>query len=202
MISDGDSSAYETVKHIYVNQLIKDLARSKSFKNSSTNDPMNENINEDYDDTLPQLSPEQFQSNIVMKEDCINHVKKRVSSHLKTLRNRYSGFESAREESLSSEVEKKKHIKVKRHLSSHPSAHSSSDDDDFHSFSQPVIKSRRRRRLPDGKPYSGSNGRMTKTMEHKLADYYGIAIRHSSESAKSMANVLQMHETRFHCRSC
>ncbi|CAF1521043.1 unnamed protein product [Adineta steineri] len=35
---------------------------------------------------------------------------------------------------------------------------------------------RRRRRLADGKTYGGGVGRMTKCMEKKLSDYYGLAI--------------------------
>ncbi|CAF4142249.1 unnamed protein product [Rotaria magnacalcarata] len=157
MISDGDSSAYEAVKHTYVNALIKNLIRSGKFTNHSSMDSKDENINI----FLSKLSSEQYENNLVTKEDCINHVKKRVSSHLKTLKSRYSGFENVREENLTSATEKNKHI-------------------------QPVGKSRKRRRLADGKSYGGGAGRMTKAMEHKLADSYGIAIRQSSESAKNL----------------
>ncbi|CAF4863035.1 unnamed protein product, partial [Rotaria magnacalcarata] len=62
---------------------------------------------------------------------------------------------------------------------------------DIDSFLQPVGKSRKRRRLADGKSYGGGAGRMTKAMEHKLANSYGIAIRQSSESAKSTIIVLR-----------
>ncbi|CAF4881343.1 unnamed protein product [Rotaria socialis] len=54
------------------------------------------------------------------------------------------------------------------------------------SFLQPVSKSRKRRRLADGKSYGGGAGRITKALEHKLADSYGVAIRQSSEWAKNL----------------
>lgn len=182
MISDGDSSAYDAVKHTYVNMLLKDLADSDSLDNRSSMDFIDENVN---DISISQLSPEQYKSNFVNKEDCINHVKKRVWNHLKTLKSRYSGFEIARGENSTSATEKKKHVEVKNHIPSDSSAHSSSDDD-VHTLVQPVSKGRRRRRLADGKPYGGGAGRMTKVMEHKLADCYGLAIRQSSQSAKSI----------------
>jgi hypothetical protein len=179
MISDGDSSAYEAV-----NALCKNLARSDSIDNRSSMDSIDENVD---DACLPQLSPQQYKNNLVMKEDCVNHVKKHVSSHLKTLESRYSGFENVREENSASGVEKNKHIQIQKHSSSYSSAHLSSDDDDddTHSSVQPVSKSRRRR-LADGKPYGGGAGRIIKVMEHKLAECYGLAIRQSSESAKSI----------------
>ncbi|CAF3615855.1 unnamed protein product, partial [Rotaria socialis] len=55
----------------------------------------------------------------------------------------------------------------------------------FNSFF-PVSKSRKRRRLADGKSYGGGAGRITKALEHKLADSYGVAIRQSSEWAKNL----------------
>jgi hypothetical protein len=146
---------------------------------------------------LSQLPPEQYEGNLVIKEDCINHVKKRVSSHLKTLKCRYSGFENVREENVASATKKKNHIEVKKHIPSSSNAHSSSDDDDIQSSMQPVSSSRRRRRLADGKPYGGGIGRMTKAMEQKLADCYGLAIRQSSESAKGMMIILQIHRLDF-----
>jgi hypothetical protein len=137
MISDGDSSAYEAVKHTYVNLLDGDRARSNIADDSTANT-----------------------NYVVKKEDCINHVKKRVANHLKTLKSRYTGFENAREESSIITLPEKEDV------------------------GQLLHKSRTRRRLPDGKPYGGSNGRMTKSMEQKLSDYYGLAIRQTSQLAK------------------
>lgn len=177
MISDGDSSAYETVKHTYVNALLKDLSRSKE-------DSIEENSDHDVANSLSELSPHQYESNLIKKEDCINHIKKRVSNHLKVMKNRYSGLEDAPRENSVSRTKKKKQIQTRNHSSSHSNPHSSSDDDGIHSSAQLDKKRRRRRRLADGKPYGGGNGRMTKTMEQNLADCYGLAIRQSSESAK------------------
>ncbi len=87
MISDGDSSAYEAVKHTYVNLLDGDRARS-NIANDWT-------ANTNY---------------VVTKEDCINHVKKRVANHLKTLKSRYTGFENAREENLIITVPEKEDV--------------------------------------------------------------------------------------------
>ncbi|CAF3020724.1 unnamed protein product, partial [Rotaria socialis] len=60
------------------------------------------------------------------------------------------------------------------------------DRGNIDSFLQPVSKSRKRRRLADGKSYGGGAGRITKALEHKLADSYGVAIRQSSEWAKNL----------------
>jgi hypothetical protein len=47
---------------------------------------------------------------------------------------------------------------------------------------------RRRKRLADGKPYNGGHGRMTKAMEQKLADHYGLAIQQSSKLAQGIVD--------------
>ncbi|CAF4250540.1 unnamed protein product [Rotaria sp. Silwood2] len=133
MISDGDSSVYEAVKHTYVNLLGDDHVRS--------NDANDWTVNTNY---------------VVTKEDCVNHVKKRVANHLKTLKSRYTGFENEREENSIIIVSEKA------------------------ADAQLVHKGRTRRRLPDGKPYGGSNGSMTKSMEQKLSDYYGLAVRQTN----------------------
>ncbi|CAF3081065.1 unnamed protein product, partial [Rotaria sp. Silwood2] len=85
-----------------------------------------------------------------------------VANHLKTLKSRYTGFENEREENSIIIVSEKA------------------------AAAQLVHKGRTRRRLPDGKPYGGSNGRMTKSMEQKLSDYYGLAIRQTSQLAKDL----------------
>ncbi|CAM4951180.1 unnamed protein product [Rotaria socialis] len=65
MISDGDLSAYEAVKHTYVNALIKNLIHSGKFTNHSSMDSKDENINM----FLSKLSSEQYENNLVTKED-------------------------------------------------------------------------------------------------------------------------------------
>ncbi|CAF1414139.1 unnamed protein product, partial [Didymodactylos carnosus] len=107
-------------------------------------------------------------------------------SHLKTLKSRYTGYEDADKENLSSTIMKNKHIEGRKQANTMSNTHSSNDDDEIQSLSRLVSKSRRRRRLPDGKPYGGGAGRMTKMMEHKLAEHYGLAIRQSSELAKDL----------------
>ena len=151
MISDGDSSAYETVKHTYVNSLDNDNAPSNNADDWTV-----------------------YTNYVVTKEDCVNHVKKRVANHLKTLKSRHTGFENARENSIVTVLEKA-------------------------AGSQLVEKGRTRRRLPDGKPYGGSDGRMTKSMEQKLSDYYGLAIRQSSQLAKGTLVFFYSYKFRF-CR--
>jgi len=198
MISDGDSNAFEAVKHTYIKLLIKNLTHSDSFDEHSSVDFIDKNID---DNSLSLLSTEQYNSNIVTKEDCINHVKKRVSNHLKTLKSKYSGFENVRETSVSSATEKKNNNKVQKYIQSHSSTYSSSDENASHKSPQPVSRSRTRRRLSDGKPYGGGAGRMTKAMEHKLADFYGLAIRQSSESAKGTLIIILIHKIRISCRS-
>ncbi|CAF4738449.1 unnamed protein product, partial [Rotaria sp. Silwood2] len=75
------------------------------------------------------------------------------------LKNRHTGFEEEQEE----------HLTTTKHQKG---------------VSSSINKRRRRRCLADGKPYGGGAGRMTKSMEKKLSDYYGLAIRYSSEVAK------------------
>ncbi|CAF3259605.1 unnamed protein product [Rotaria sp. Silwood2] len=161
MISDGDSSAYETVKYIYANMLLNDRSRSISHENRTTTDLLLENEHHDNHNSNSFLLSDEYKSYIVTKEDCINHVKKRVSSYLKTLKNRHTGFEEEQEE----------HLTTTKHQKG---------------VSSSINKRRRRRCLADGKPYGGGAGRMTKSMEKKLSDYYGLAIRYSSEVAKDM----------------
>lgn len=197
MISDGDSSAYETIKHIYINVLLKDRVRSNSLNNYTSMDFINENSD---NNPLSQLTPQEYESNLVQKEDCINHIKKRVSYHLKITKARYSGFENGRQASVSSTRKKKNEMQLRKRSSSYSNVCSSSDDDDIEKPVQSSTKSRRRTRLSDGKPYGGGVGRMTKAMEHKLADYYGIAIRQSSESAKSLFLFLKIRKIRVYHR--
>ncbi len=106
----------------------------------------------------------------------MNHVKKRVANHLKTLKSRYTGFENEREE---------KSIII--------ASEKAAD-------AQLVHKGRTRRHLPDGKPYGGSNCRMTKSMEKKLSDYYGLAIRQTSQLAKGTLVFFYSYRFKFHCR--
>ena len=75
---------------------------------------------------------------------------------------RFTGFENVREENSNTTVPVKEDV------------------------TQSVHKSRTRRRLPNGKSYGGSNGRMTKSMEQKLSAYYGLAIRESSQLSQCM----------------
>jgi hypothetical protein len=175
MISDGDSSAYEYVKHTYVDALSKDLSRSKSDESNESD------RSDERDSAFPSLSVEQYENNLVMKEDCINHVKKRVSNQLKTLKNQFTGFETV-------DNQRKKRTRASKDLKSALSA-DSSDDDEVEAFVEQGNKKRTRKRLPDGKPYGGGAGRMTKAMEHKLSEHYGLAIRQSSASVDSMLTI-------------
>lgn len=116
-------------------------------------------------------------------------MKKRVSSHLKTLKNRYSGFQISNEENLASIIDKKKNSKPNDDDDASDSNDKLSDEGESNisSIISSITKvTRRRRRLADGRPYGGGVGRMTKLMEHKLADSYGLAIRQSSTLVKSI----------------
>jgi hypothetical protein len=159
MISDGDSSAYEGVKHIYANMLLNNRPHSISAENFITTGLLVEDEYIDNHISNLFLSSDEYKSCIVTKEDCINHVKKRVSNYLKTLKNRHTGFEEVQEEYSTTTKQQK-------------------------CVSSSNTKTRRRRRLADGKPYGGSIGRMTKSMEQKLSDSYGLAIRLSSQLVK------------------
>ena len=73
MISDGDSSVYEAVKHIYTNKLFKGFTVLETPNNDSSTYSIDEDFNER---RLSQFSSEQYKANVVIKEDCINHLKK------------------------------------------------------------------------------------------------------------------------------
>ena len=128
MISDGDSSAFEAVKHTYVNVLLKNLATQRSSNNRTQINSMDENIDAPFDSSTLQLSSEQYKSNIVTREDCINHVKKHVPNHLKILKNRYSGLENVPEENLALPLEEDEHAEKKKNIPSYSSARSTSND--------------------------------------------------------------------------
>ena len=54
-----------------------------------------------------------------------------------------------------------------------------------------MTKRRRRKRLGDGKSYGGGYGRMTKIMEQKLGDHYGLAIQQTNSVVKSNVEFFQ-----------
>ena len=161
MISDGDSSAYEGVKHIYANMLLNNRPHSISAENFITTGLLVEDKYIENRISNSFLSSDEYKSCIVTKEDCINHVKKQVSNYLKTLKNRHTGFEEVQEEHSTTAKQQTR-------------------------VSSSNTKTRRRRRLADGKPYGGSIGRMTKSMEQKLSESYGLAIRLSSQLVKGI----------------
>ncbi|CAF1146228.1 unnamed protein product [Rotaria magnacalcarata] len=199
MISDGDSSAYESTKLTYIKKLLKGFTLSNNLNNDLYSDLIDENTNES---NLSQLSPEQYEANVVIKEDCINHVKKRVSTHLKTLKNRHSGFEKPTEENLAPVIDTAKDSEVTNDESLDSNQQSPSEDDTNISLlaasTRRVVTRRRRRRLADGKMYGGGVDRMAKLMERKLADSYGLAIRQSGATIKSTAVILLDVITKSH----
>lgn len=107
----------------------------------------------DEQDEQPVQS-ENSEDYLVIKEDCINHVQKRVSSRLKDIRAKYSHM-----------VTRQIPMTTTRQVASKSST-------------------KHRTLLSDGKPYSGSTGRMTKEIEQKLTTLYGNAIREASNQSK------------------
>jgi hypothetical protein len=101
----------------------------------------------------PHQNPEEY---LVIKEDCINHIQKRVSSRLKDMRTRYSRMETRHTTVTTTELDLSKRSTKHRLL------------------------------LPDGKPYAGAAGRMTKEIEQKFTSLYGNAIRDASNQAKGI----------------
>ena len=95
-------------------------------------------MNRNSDDrSLLQLSSEQYESNFVLKKDCINHVKKRVSYHLKTLKNKHTGFEALHEHDSVKANDKKKQIRV----TNENSYYSTEDSDDDNNESIDLLPS-------------------------------------------------------------
>ena len=98
---------------------------------------------------------------LVIREDCINHVQKRVSSRLKDIRAKYS------------------QVTIKQMPVT--------------TIQQTTSRSLTKQRilLSDGKPHSGSVGRMTKEMEQKFTSLCGNAIREASNQAKGIYHYSQ-----------
>jgi hypothetical protein len=124
MISDGDSSSYEAVKNTYVNAFLKDVARPDFSDKASSMDVTDEQ-GRNSNNTSLSLTKEQIEKYLVMKENCVNHVKKRVSNHLKTLKNRYSGFADVSDESSTSNQNNQQQQKVIMNAKPFLSAYSS-----------------------------------------------------------------------------
>jgi hypothetical protein len=103
----------------------------------------------------------------VIKEDCINHVQKRVSSRLKDIRTKYSHMETRQIPATTTQQSTSKSSTKQRIL------------------------------LLDGKCNSGSAVRMTKEMEQKFTSLYGNAIREASNQAKCIYNYSQTENYRF-----
>jgi hypothetical protein len=103
----------------------------------------------------------------VIKEDCINHVQKRVSSRLKYIRAKYLHMET-------------------RQILATTTQQSTSKS----STKQRIL-------LLDGKRNSGSADRMTKEMEQKFTSLFGNAIREASNQAKCIYNYSQTKNYRF-----
>ena len=94
MISDGDSRAYETIKNIYVDTMLKDLGHSHFSNSASLRNIGDESVHDSNNSSLfLSKEKEKVEENLVIEEDCVNHVKKRVLYHLNILKNRYCGFE-------------------------------------------------------------------------------------------------------------
>ena len=126
----------------------------------------------------PHSSPLNDTKVISLRRKTVNHVKKWVASNLETIKSQFTGFETILDE-------KRRKTRSAKNATPVPSTDASADDE-VRPFIEQGNKKRKRRRLPDGKPCGGGASRMTKVMEQKLSDCYGLAIRQSSESAESM----------------
>ncbi|CAF3197239.1 unnamed protein product [Rotaria sp. Silwood2] len=121
--------------------------------NSSDNHSISEDNNDEDENFQP--APDNFEDLLVLKEDCVNHVGKRVMKYLIKLK-------------------KEKTRRVPTSTSTTKFASS------LYSKKQPDT---RQQLLDDNQKWGGKNGRMTQSMMEKLSSAYGLAIRKAGELA-------------------
>ncbi|CAF1659817.1 unnamed protein product [Adineta ricciae] len=149
LICDGDSSAYEAVKRTYIVEDTDEESPQQNPNEEDVDDSEDEYSDANDNDQTNETTRGDVEQDLVVKEDCINHVQKRVTSRLKDIRTKYSRLEFRSRSSTTDRQKSSARSKKHRIL------------------------------LSDGKPYSGSAGRMTKEMEQKFTSLYGNAIRES-----------------------
>ncbi|CAF1581767.1 unnamed protein product, partial [Didymodactylos carnosus] len=131
LVCDGDSSAYDKVKNMYIEQ--KTAAEEDGIDN---NDKRNQDDNE----------------LMALKLDCINHVKKRVISRLKDIKSRNTGFQDVLRDVASTSTT----VPVAHNTKKMKTDQSSCTIDKGR---QPREVVRMKKTVPDGKPFGGSAGR-------------------------------------------
>ncbi|CAF1577813.1 unnamed protein product [Didymodactylos carnosus] len=149
LVCDDDSTAYDKVKNIYIEQ--ETAAEEDGIDN---NDKRNQDDNE----------------LMVLKLDCINHVKKRVISRLKDIKSRNTGFQDVLRDVASTSTT----VPVAHNTTKMKTDQSSCTIDKGR---QPREAVRMKKTVPDGKPFRGSAGHMTDAMMHKMSEMYSLAIR-------------------------
>ncbi|CAF4551812.1 unnamed protein product, partial [Didymodactylos carnosus] len=114
---------------------------------------------------------------MVLKLDCINHVKKRVISRLKDIKSRNTGFQGVLRDVASTSTT----VPVAHNTKKMKTDQSSCTIDKGRQAREVV---RMKKTVPDGKPFRGSAGRMTDAMMHKMSEMYGLAIRQGTDEVQ------------------
>ncbi len=140
------------------------MSEDNGDDNASTSDQTSDQTSGDSegsDDSEKSEGGDVLKKLIVVKEDCVNHVGKRVMKYLLDLKK-----------------EKTRRTPVVRKTAS--SISSSTTNKGYTA----------RQLLDDNKPWGGSAGRMTDQMMKKLSNSYGLAIRQGSQLASGTNNTL------------
>ncbi|CAF2910506.1 unnamed protein product [Rotaria sp. Silwood2] len=198
MVCDGDACAYEAIKNYYIEQQKQiDTSEEESMEegtdddedlqevsgdydtSSVTNDEEDEDdnhsISEDNNDEDENFQPasDSFEDLLVLKEDYVNHVGKRVMKYLIKLK-------------------KEKTRRVRTSTSTTKFASS------LYSKKQPDT---RQQLLDDNQKWGGKNGRTTQSMMEKLSNAYGLAIRKAGELAAGINTTYVAHKPCFHAKT-
>ena len=157
LVCDGDSAAYNKIKNIYIDQEAADVS------------DINVNVEETQDN----------HELMVLKLDCINHVKKRVMNRLKDIKSRNTGFQDFSPDMTSALATASTRSDGKKMKTNRGSPRKGEAQ-------QPKQAVRLKKTLADGKPFGGSVGRMTDTVMVKMSEMYGLAIRQGSDEGQGI----------------
>jgi hypothetical protein len=154
MVCDGDASAFEAIKYHYVERHQQQRAYLTAHTTISMDGDGDVEEEQEGDDNFEEEEPEEsgdiLNNLIVIKEDCVNHISKRVMKYL-----------------LEVKREKTRKIMVSKETAE-PYTTSASN------------KQLSKQLLGDNKRWGGGPGRMTDNMMKKLSNSYGLAIRQAS----------------------
>ena len=180
--TDGDDTSSTTSNEGYEEFRNDDTSSTTTNEENETDDDDltndinsndNQSISEDNGDEDENLRPtlDNLEDLLVLKEDCVNHVGKRVMKYL-----------------INFKKEKTRRVTTSTSTTKFASS--------LYSKKQPNT---RQQLLDDNQKWGGKNGRMTQLMMEKLSSAYGLAIRKASELAVGTKDKLCCPQIMFSC---